>query len=133
MRSGTHARTGNTLAVLAAATLLWLTPACDSASEPLIRDPTIVGRITAIDTARSTFRILVEEDPRVSEPLAPRGHKIWFGIGDETCIFDARAGQAVPADVTVLDVGSEVAVVTHGGIADSYPQQAGADTVVIVD
>lgn len=115
-----------------AAGLLALAAGCDSPWEPVIAEPTIVGRITAMDTVR-TFRILVEENPSVSEPLDAGGGKFWFSVWEQTPVFDARGGRAVLAGREILAVGQRAAVVTHGVVLTSYPAQAGADTVVIVD
>lgn len=108
--------------------------ACNSVpSDPIVGEPTIVGHITRMDTSQDRFRVLVEENAEVQEPLEPGGSKIWFTVAEPTAIFDTRGASVVRASVESLRVGLRVEVLAGGVILDSYPQQAGAETIVILD
>jgi hypothetical protein len=107
--------------------------ACDpgAASAP-IAQPAIVGLITATDTNLGTLRILVEENPRVQEPLASGGGKLWLRVGEQTPVFVGRGESSLQVGIGLLQVGQRVAAAVHTGVRTSYPGQASADTVIIM-
>jgi hypothetical protein len=107
---------------------LVLTAACDSVpADPIVGEPTIVGEITTLDSSGVQLRILVEERPEVQQ-----GEKIWFSIGG-TDVFDARGPTVIRASRQSLRVGLEVEGLADGPILESYPAQAHAQTIVILD
>ena len=107
--------------------------ACDSTpSNPIVGDPTIVGIITQMDTVQSRVRVLVEENPQIQEPSEPGGSKIWFTITERTEIFDMRGPTVARVNAASLQPGLKVEALAEDVILDSYPQQAAADTIVIV-
>ena len=115
------------------AAFVWLA-ACNSVpSDPIVGEPTIVGHITRADTNQNGFRVLVEENAEVNGPLSPGGSKIWFTVAERTAIFDARGPSITRASAESLRVGLRVEALADGSILESYPAQAGAETIVILD
>ena len=113
--------------------VLVLLAACSTVpSDPIDGAPTIVGDITMVDTSQDQLRVLVEENPEVQEPLEGGGSKIWFRIVEETAVFDIRSGSVIRVSGQSLQIGLEVEALANGPIQDSYPQQASAETIVIV-
>ncbi len=96
--------------------------AASDAAEPST-PPTIVGEITQLDQ-----RMLVEQ-----QPGATVGNKIVFSINDATRIA-ARVGDKLePRTVGDLAVGQRVEVWAAGAIAESFPAQGTAETIIIVE
>lgn len=119
------------LAILAA--LVWLA-ACNSVpSDPIVGQPTIVGNITRIEAVQNGLRILVEENIEVQTPIEPGGRKIWFTVDERTTVFDARGAAVTRASAQDLRLGLRVEALADGLIADSYPSQALAKTIVILE
>ncbi len=101
--------------------------ACDQLpSSPVIAEPTISGRITAIDASQEQFKVLIEGDSRIDAA------NIWFHVTGQTHLFDLRSGTAVQSNRSDLSPDLIVAAVTHGDIFESLPPQAWADTLVII-
>jgi hypothetical protein len=122
-------RTGS--AISAALVLL---AACDSIpSDPIVGEPTIVGDITMVDSSGSRLRVLVEENVEVQQPTEPGGSKMWFTIWESTDVFDSRGVAVTRASGQSLLLGLRVEGLADGLILDSYPQQADAETIVIID
>jgi len=95
-------------------------------SNPVIAEPTIAGRITAIDASQEKFKVLIDGDSRID------ASPVWFHITSHTHLFDLRSGLAVQSRRSDLTRDLLVAAVTHGVIFESMPPQAWADTVVIL-
>jgi len=102
-----------------------------TALEPGTSD--LEGVVTARGVADHGLRVLVEEDPSVQEPLEPDGGKIWFTITWDTRVYRrASPGTLARATAELIVVGSRVeAWVGGNAIADSYPQQALAATIIV--
>jgi len=82
-----------------------------------------VGEITQVGE-----RVLVEQHPG-----ATIGDKIVFSLNNATRIV-ARVGDDLePKNVGDLAVGQRVEVWAAGTVAESFPGQAGAETILIVD
>ena len=113
--------------------MLVVLAACTVPSDPIDGPPTIVGNITIVDANPDQLRVLVEENAEVQEPLEAGGAKIWFRIVEETAVFDIRSGSVIRVSGQSLEVGLEVEALANGPIQDSYPQQAWAETIVIVN
>ncbi len=104
--------------------------ACSNPTEPLDRDPFIVGFITEIEQ----HRILVEENVSVNEPLDYAGNKIYFSIDDKTKIYAQLSdGTLQKIAFTDLRAGDKVKGWAKGGIADSYPHQGLAGQIVLIE
>jgi len=104
-------------------TMLTITPVDASDVAQPSSPATIVGEITQIDG-----RILVEQ-----QPGATIGDKIVFSFNDATRII-ARVGDDLePKTVGDLAVGQRVEVWAAGAVAESFPAQATAKTIIIVD
>lgn len=104
-----------------------LVVACDQLpSSPVIAEPTISGRITAVDASQGQFKVLIDGDSRID------ASPVWFHITSETHLFDLRSGKTVQTQRSDLSRDLLVAAVTHGDIFESLPPQAWADTLVII-
>ena len=107
--------------------LLFAVVACDQLpASPVITEPTISGRITAIDASQEHFKVLIEGESTIDAAT------VWFHITSETHLFDLRSGKAVQSKRSDLSPDLIVAAVTHGDIFESLPPQAWADTLVII-
>jgi LPXTG-motif cell wall-anchored protein len=82
------------------------------------------GTITSI----SGSAVLVEEDP--SEEGS--GDKGYFTVTDETEITEQQEGERVPAAFEDLEVGQLVEAAYAGPVAESYPTQGNAASIVIL-
>ena len=85
----------------------------------------IRGSITSISGAV----VLVEEDP-ADESGSPKGA---FTVTGETNILLQQGGEQVPATFDDLRVGQLVEAQYAGPVAESYPSQGTADSIVILE
>lgn len=99
-------------------------PSGQSAAAPS-HAPTITGTITEVQTSS----ILVEEQPGAEMG----GRKIVFTIAEDTRVFARTGAEFRPIAGTSLTVGTRVQAWAEGVIAESYPEQAKAGTIVVVD
>ena len=97
-------------------------------SDPIVGEPTIVGQITMVESSAARLRVLVEENPEVQQ-----GSKIWFTIVEQTNVFNGRGVTTKRVSARWLEVGLKVEGLASGPIAESYPAQATAETIVILD
>ncbi len=86
-----------------------------------------------VDSSGSRLRVLVEENVEVQQPTEPGGSKMWFTIWESTDVFDSRGVAVTRASGQSLLLGLRVEGLADGLILDSYPQQADAETIVIID
>lgn len=104
--------------------------ACSTPTEPIDREAYIIGTVTEVEESR----ILVEENPAVNEPLEDGGKKIWFTISDETNLFKQdRSGSLRKINPTDIEPDVEVKGWVKGVVADSYPQQALAGQITVLN
>jgi len=105
------------------------------------QEPYIIGIITALEEGGLTseegdgsFRVLIEEDPEVNSPLEPGGNKVWLTIKKETEVLIKDENNNV-SDIgdRNLELGQIAGGWVAGEIAYSYPAQAVAQRVVIVN
>ena len=95
----------------------------------------IVGTITDITGAV----VLVEEDPSDrGDPTgppesSPGSAKGFFTVTDETVILDERGGEPVEAVLGDLMLGQRVEATYTGAVAESYPTQGNAGSIVILE
>lgn len=106
---------------------------CTTDSEPIDKDPYVTGTITKIDFKDdgSVNRILVEENPEITEPLKPGGVKIWFSITEKTEVLYNLENNS---DSQHLEEGLIVSawIIKDGVLADSYPQQTTAQRILVM-
>ena len=88
---------------------------------------TILGTITRRGTSMGE-RMLVEQNPGASI-----GDKIFFNLSGETQIFQRINGDLQAQTSDYLAVGQRVEVWAEGGVAESWPGQAEATVIVIID
>lgn len=97
------------------------------------------GSITGTVTDISGSVVLVEEDPSdwgdptgppEGSPGSPKGY---FTVTEETELLDERGGEAAPATFGDLAVGQIVEATYAGAVAESYPTQGTAASVVILE
>jgi len=104
--------------------------ACSTPTESVDREAYINGTVTEIEESR----ILVEEDPAVNEPLEDGGKKIWLTISDETKLFKQdRSGSLRKINSSDIEPDVEVKGWVKGVVADSYPQQALAEQITLLN
>ncbi len=104
--------------------------ACSTPTESVDREAYINGTVTEIEESR----ILVEEDPAVNEPLEDGGKKIWLTISDETKLFKQdRSGSLRKINSSDIEPDVEVKGWVKGVVADSYPQQALAEQITVLN
>ena len=82
--------------------------------------------------------ILVEEDPSdwvdpSGTPSVSTSEKGFFRVTDETEILDQRGGEQIPATFEDLEVGQLVEATYAGAVAESYPLQGMADSIMILE
>jgi Protein of unknown function (DUF3221) len=85
------------------------------------------GFITEL--SRSAEVVLVEEDPS-DESGSAKGE---FAVTDETEILEQEDGDLAPVAFEDLRVGQMVEAIYAGPVAESYPTQGVAGTIVILD
>jgi len=83
------------------------------------------GTITSI----SGSVVLVEEDPSEEES----GDKGYFTVTDETEIARLEGDIRIPASLEDLEVGQQVQAEYAGAVAQSYPTQGEAESIVILE
>lgn len=102
--------------------------------DALEREPYLEGTLTQIGTdSRGMVRYLVEEDSTVNDPLEKGGTKVWFYLDEESELLARRAGGSLePVKESSLEIGQTLRGWARDGVlADSYPQQAVAERLVI--
>lgn len=87
--------------------------------------PTVEGRITKMDQQP---RILVE-----AEPGRDQGDKCWFGLLPRTEVLRQSGDRLVRAAITDLAPGVKVQAWATGPIRKSYPCQAEAQVILILN
>jgi hypothetical protein len=87
----------------------------------------IIGDIKQVEQSAGRLRILVEQVPTRSagEPIA------WVTVGGGTRIAERADGRTTRASASELTVGTRVWVWFTGPVAESFPVQATAGTVLI--
>lgn len=102
-----------------------------SAGEPPAEEPDIVGVATRVQAVGPDGdppgTVLVEERPGTDAG----GRKISFTVDDATVVLRATADGHVPSAVDEISEGSTVSAWTTGSVAESYPEQATAGTIVL--
>ncbi|HHW92466.1 MAG TPA: copper amine oxidase N-terminal domain-containing protein [Firmicutes bacterium] len=87
----------------------------------------LTGTITEIKVEEG--KILVEGEPMANgEPSLT-----WVTLTDDTGITIGAEGNGAGATIGDLEVGQEVEIVLSGAVLMSYPAQAGASAVVVLD
>lgn len=103
--------------------------ACSRSVETFDKEPYIVGTITEIEKEQ----ILVEQDTSVYGPSKDGGKKVFLSISDETIILNQDAdGSLSKVKNPKFEAGSEVKVWVNEPILLSYPAQAGAKRIVLL-
>lgn len=112
---------------------LLLLAGCSESLDALEREPYLEGTLTQIGTdSRGMVRYLVEEDSTVNDPLEKGGTKVWFYLDEDSELLARRAGGSLdPVESSSLERGVAVSGWARGAVADSYPQQAVAERLVI--
>ena len=87
-------------------------------------DGVLEGTVTDI----SGSAVLVEENPSANS-----GGKGYFTVTDETEITKQGNGQTVPADFADLEVGQVVEAAYADAVAESFPTQGNAASIVILE
>ena len=106
-----------------------------SDAPPAGASSSIVGTVTDITGSV----VLVEEDPSDwGDPTGPPESspgtaKGFFTVTDETVILDGRGGEPVEAVFGDLMLGQRVEATYAGAVAESYPTQGNADSIVILE
>ncbi|HEX2078682.1 MAG TPA: DUF3221 domain-containing protein [Longimicrobium sp.] len=87
----------------------------------------IIGDIKQADPGGNGTRILVEQIPTRSAgyPVA------WVSVNRRTVVVERGAGGLARSSPDALTVGTRVQVWFNGPVAESYPVQASAGTIVI--
>ncbi len=87
----------------------------------------IIGDITEVDRRNGGLRILVEQIPTRSAgyPVA------WISVSPGTDVVRRADGSVSRGSSQELEVGMKVQVWFTGPVAESYPVQATAQTVVV--
>ncbi len=98
-------------------------PREDAAAPPPSEPPTIVGEIT-----QTGERVLVEQQPGTTI-----GDKIFFRLSDATRVLQRVDDDLQPKTAHDLALGQRVEVWADGGVAESFPGQAGAAVIVIAN
>ena len=114
-------------------TVLFLT-ACSNPTEPVNSERVIVGTITDINSSSKQLGILVEEDPSVYGPEKKNGGKILFSISEETEIYkESKSKSLIKIDSKYLKIGMKVEGWTAAPVLMSYPAQAGAVKIIVIN
>lgn len=105
-----------------------------SPAEPPARNPSIVGLITEVDVGRTPMRILIEEKPGVWNGPELGGEKMHLSVTGGTAILVQQAdGSWRRGRKEDLKVGASAKAWHTGGVRDSYPQQAEAGEIAIIE
>lgn len=94
-----------------------------SSTAPPAGKPYMEGAITQI----AKDRVLVEEVPDQQQ-----GNKCWMTVSDRTRVLIKVGEEVKLAGPAQLAVGQRVQVWVSGAILESYPCQAGADAILIL-
>jgi hypothetical protein len=87
----------------------------------------IIGGITQVERSEDRLRVLVEQIPTRSA-----GHPIaWITVSRRTTVVERAGGALSRGSSAGLAVGMRVQVWFTGPVAESYPVQATAGTVLI--
>lgn len=87
----------------------------------------IIGDITQVEQGEDRLRILVEQIPTRNA-----GHPIaWIAVTRRTTVVQRAGGIISPGSSAELAVGMRVQAWFTGPVAESYPVQATAGTVLI--
>ncbi len=121
------------LVSLSIITTLLLLNACSSPTEPTHSQVDIIGTITEISLNSGQLEILVEEDATVFGPDKKNGDKIYLSITNETEIYKKSNSELVKIKSGFLEAGMKVKGWTSGFILESYPPQAGAEQIIVVE
>lgn len=108
---------------------------CSDSLQPFEEEPYLEGTVTKIgQDSRGMTRYLVEEDTTVDNPVGKGGIKVWFYLDGDSELLARRAGGSLtPVKESALEIGQTLRGWPRDGIlADSYPQQALAERLVIV-
>jgi hypothetical protein len=98
---------------------------CGGASASLPSgEPYLTGQILEVKESR----FLAAEEPGKTGT-----NMCWFDVNEKSRILMMKDGRVVPASFADLQVDSKVKVWVSGPIRESYPCQAGADTVLLFD
>lgn len=118
-----------TLTALAALTLALTAAGCTGRTQPPSTDPSIRGTITTLTVTMDRASALVEAE---GEPLYSYD-KATVGITSDTKLLRAT-GEGAYERITLADlaVGQQVDVWFEGPVAESYPVQATAGTLVVL-
>lgn len=112
------------LAVLAVTALI-----AGCAAAPPDEDPSIRGTITALEPAGAGASLLVESGP---DPAYEYDRASVRVDGDTRCFFMTSDGDIEAATLSDLALGQQVDVWFTGAVAESYPVQATAGSIVIL-
>src|SRR5699024_1543083 len=113
--------------------LLVLT-ACSNPIESNSSELDIIGTITNISSNSGQLEVLVEEDPSVSGPEKKNGKKIFFLVSEETEIYKQnKNGPRKKINSKVLKVGMKVKGWASEWVMQSYPTQAGAIKIIVIE
>ncbi|HEX5868771.1 MAG TPA: DUF3221 domain-containing protein [Longimicrobium sp.] len=87
----------------------------------------IIGDITQVERSEDRVRILVEQIPTRSAgfPIA------WIAVSPRTTVVQRAGGSLSRGSPGELEVGMRVQVWFTGPVAESYPVQAAAGTLLI--
>lgn len=106
----------------------------DSIEEPMSEEPWITGVISDIREGNVYHSILIEENPKVSEPADPGGIKIWFVLIDQTEIFiRQKDGELAEAGIESIQIGQKAKGWEAGVIDASHPAQGPARRIVVIE
>lgn len=99
-----------------------------AATSPPDTAPDVSGTVTQVDTdAEGLGTVLVEEDPARDSGDT----KIAFRVTADTTILREADGGHEPAALADVAVGATVSAWSTGPVAESYPMQATAGTIVL--
>ena len=87
------------------------------------------GGITGIVTDVTGASLLIEENPNEQSG----SEKASVEVTDETRIFRRQGGHLTPAGLDDLEVGNQVETSFAGPVAESYPVQATAGSIIILE
>ena len=103
----------------------------NSGYQPPSRAADIVGFVTQWNETGEAASVLVEENPELDQG----GRKIWLRMTDETQLLrwnDDAGGYGTIAREDLAE-GLRVRAWSTGAVAESYPEQGVAHTIVLLD
>jgi hypothetical protein len=89
----------------------------------------IRGEITSISRYGDTTSILIEGELEKDTAY----DKASASVSSKTRIIDKRGGQETKTDAGILETGLTVEACFEGAVAESYPVQATAGSVFVID